>query len=80
MTMNLAQDAAYANKTPYEIWQDGEGIPIIRGHGVEDLTAVPVVPWSRKGVLGAFVNLIGAGRTCDVQPSNGRRVAYFRRR
>ena len=66
MSLNLVQEAAYANKTPYEIWQDGEGIPIVRGHGVEDLTAVPVAPWSRKGVLGAFVNLIGAGRTCDV--------------
>ena len=66
MTLNLAQEAAYANKTPYEIWQEQEGIPIVRGHGVEDLTTVAVAPWSRKGVLGAFINLIGAGRTCDI--------------
>jgi quercetin dioxygenase-like cupin family protein len=63
---SLSQEAAYANKTPYEIWQEQEAIPIVRGHCVEDLATVPVAPWSRKGVSGAFINLIGAGRTCDV--------------
>src|SRR4029077_6834703 len=64
--LNLSQNAAYSDKTPYEIWQEHEEIPIVRGHCVEDLATVPVAPWSRKGVLGAFINLIGAGRTCDV--------------
>ena len=66
MNLNLAKEAAYAEKTPYEIWQEEEGVPIVCGHGIEDLTAVPVGPRERKGVLGSFVNLIGAGRTCDI--------------
>src|SRR5713226_7554071 len=66
MNLNLTKQAAYAEKTPYEIWQEQEGIPIVRGHCVEDLTAVPVAPWNRKGDLGSFINLSGAGRTCDV--------------
>src|SRR4051794_17298201 len=66
MNSSLVKEAAYADKTPYEIWQQQEGIPIIRGHAVEDLATVALAPWKRKGVLGAFINLIGAGRTCDI--------------
>ena len=66
MNPNLTAEAAYSDKTPYELWQEGEGIPIVRGHCVEDLSTVAVAPWARKGVLGCFINLIGAGRTCDV--------------
>ena len=37
--------------------------PILRGHCVEDLTAIPVAPWKRTGVRGSFINLVGSGRT-----------------
>jgi hypothetical protein len=62
--VDLTRAAAYSNKTPYDLWQESEGIPILRGHCVEDLTAIPVAPWKRTGVRGSFINLVGSGRTC----------------
>lgn len=61
--MDLTKVAAYSDKTPYDLWQEAEGIPIVRGHCVEDLAPIPVAPWQRAGVLGSFVQLVGAGRT-----------------
>jgi quercetin dioxygenase-like cupin family protein len=43
--------------TPYQQWQEGEGIPINRGSYVEDLHTLEVAPWARTGQRGAFVNL-----------------------
>jgi len=63
--MNLSQLAAYHAETPYELWQKGEGLPVVRGHCVADLRALPLGAWTRKGVSGAFINLVGSGRTCD---------------
>lgn len=63
--MNLTKQAAYLNKTPYELWQEGEGLPVARGHSVDDLKTLPLAPWKRKGTTGAFINLQGAGRACD---------------
>ncbi len=63
--MNLSRRAAYHAATPYELWQQEEGLPIARGHSVEDLRGLALGPWKRKGVAGAFVNLVGSGRTCD---------------
>lgn len=62
--MNLAREAAYSVKTPYDLWQESEGIPILGGHCVEDLAAIPVAPWKRTGAFGSFINLVGSGRTC----------------
>jgi quercetin dioxygenase-like cupin family protein len=62
--MDLTVAAAYSNKTPYDLWQEAEGIPIVRGHCVEDLTAIPVTSWKRTGVRGSFINLVGSGRAC----------------
>ncbi len=62
--MDLTATAAYSNETPYDLWQETEKIPIVRGHCLEDLTAIPVAPWKRTGVSGSFVNLVGSGRTC----------------
>ena len=45
--MDLTKAAAYSDKTPYDLWQEAEGIPIVRGHCVEDLSSVPVTFWSR---------------------------------
>ncbi len=50
-----------AQDTPYGRWMEQEGIPIIQGYGVEDLTSVPREPWARVGGGGAFVHLEGMG-------------------
>jgi hypothetical protein len=63
--MNLSQLAAYHESTPYELWQKSEGLPVVRGHCVEDLRTLELAPWKRKAVSGTFINLIGSGRTCD---------------
>jgi len=42
---------------PYQEWQAKEGIPVVRGLCIEDLNAVELRPWARKGGLGAFVDL-----------------------
>lgn len=34
--------------SPFELWAEGEGIPVVRGYAVEDLLAVPVETWKRK--------------------------------
>ncbi|HEY1234091.1 MAG TPA: ethanolamine ammonia lyase-activating protein, partial [Candidatus Binatia bacterium] len=62
--MDLTRTAAYSDKTPYDLWQESEEIPIVRGHCVEDLTAIPVAPWKRTAARGSFINLVGSGRTC----------------
>ena len=62
--MDLTRTAAYSDKTPYDLWQESEGIPIVRGHCVEDLTAIRVAEWKRTGARGSFINLVGSGRTC----------------
>lgn len=63
----------YDVKTPYDLWQESEGIPIIRGYHIEDLKKVPVKPWPRKGGLGTFINLEGAEQAddayiCEIPP------------
>jgi gentisate 1,2-dioxygenase len=63
--VNLARDAAYSDKTPYALWQDSQGIPVIRGHCVEDLRVLPLDAWALTGTFGCFINLVGSGRTCD---------------
>ena len=63
--MDLAKQAAYSDKTPYELWQKQEEIPIYKGLGVDDLRTLDLSPWQRKGAAGAFINMLGAGRSCD---------------
>ncbi|NIO10333.1 MAG: cupin domain-containing protein, partial [Deltaproteobacteria bacterium] len=63
--MELAKVAAYTGKTPYEIWQEGEGIPVVTGLNVDDVRTVSLKSWERKGARGAFINLMGAGPNCD---------------
>ena len=45
--------------TPYENWMREEGVPIVEGHGVEDVTAIPREPWKRLGGRGTFIHLQG---------------------
>ena len=35
------------------------------GLGIEDLKTVGLGSWKRKGAVGAFINMLGAGRSCD---------------
>ena len=65
MNLDLTRNSAYADKTPYEVWQETEGVPIYKGLAIDDLTTVTVESWKRKGAAGAFINLLGAGRSCD---------------
>jgi quercetin dioxygenase-like cupin family protein len=57
----------------YEAFQRDEGIPVVRGFGVEDLRTIEVRPWARKGGLGTYINLDGTGGTndayiCEIPP------------
>ena len=46
-------------ETSYEIWMSEEGIPIIEGYGIEDVTELPRKSWARTGGLGAYIQLKG---------------------
>ena len=41
----------------YNVWQDGEGIPVHKTFHVESLFDVEVAPWERFGGDGCFINL-----------------------
>ena len=45
------------HQSPYQKWQQTEGIPIHRGSYVSDLYSAEVADWPRVGQQGAFVNL-----------------------
>jgi oxalate decarboxylase/phosphoglucose isomerase-like protein (cupin superfamily) len=65
VSIDLTKQAAYSDQTPYELWQTEEGIPIYTGLGIDDLRTVELGAWPRKGAAGAFINMLGAGRSCD---------------
>ncbi len=46
-------------ETSYEIWLKEEGIPIVEGYGIEDVTVLPRKPWKRTGGTGAYIELKG---------------------
>lgn len=50
---------------PYEDYQKGEGVPVVRGFAVGDLKKLDVAPWARRNALGSFVTLDGTGGTND---------------
>ncbi len=54
-----------AKKTPYEIWVESEGIPVIKTFFVEDIRKIPLEWWERKGGFGAFLNMEGTGGVND---------------
>jgi hypothetical protein len=69
MSVDLTKNSAYIDKTPYEVWQETEGVPTYKGLAINDLTTVAVGPWARKGASGAFINMLGSGRSCDLRRS-----------
>jgi oxalate decarboxylase/phosphoglucose isomerase-like protein (cupin superfamily) len=57
----------------YQVYQQQEGIPVYTGFAVEDLRALELGPWARRGGSGAFINLDGTGGTndayvCEIPP------------
>jgi len=52
-------------RTTYEKWTAEEGLPVIQGFYVADLKKLELSPWKRRGGLGAYINLEGAGGTND---------------
>ena len=46
-------------KTTYEQWMEQEGLPIVEGYGVEDITELARAPWPRLGGAGVFIQLRG---------------------
>jgi len=60
-------------KSSYRKWIETEGIPLIEGFFIEDLTTMSLYPWDRKGGLGARICLEGTGETndsyvCEIPP------------
>src|SRR5579885_139193 len=49
----------------YEKYQQGQGIPIVHGFGVDDIGAVELGQWAQRGGRGAFVDLDGNGGIND---------------
>jgi oxalate decarboxylase/phosphoglucose isomerase-like protein (cupin superfamily) len=45
--------------TAYFQWMRREGLPIIAGHGLEDVREIELSPWRRTGGKGAFIQLYG---------------------
>ncbi len=56
-TDGAARGAGSARLSPYEAWQQMEGVPVYQSYYVQDLYTLELAPWERKGGLGAYVNL-----------------------
>ena len=59
--------------TSYEFWLREEGIPVVEGYGIEDVTVLPRRRWNRTGGSGAYIELKGMeGFTgmyvCEIPP------------
>ena len=63
--LDLNKTSAFSQKSPYDIWQEWEGIPVYKGFIADSLLKLKLAEWERTGGKGAFVNLDGAGGTCD---------------
>lgn len=56
----------------YDKWQRSEGIPMVRGHSIEDVGKLTLEPWSRMGGKGTFINLadqkVDDAYVCEIPP------------
>ena len=48
---------AYIAPDPYALWKEREGVPVIVDYAFEDLNAIELGPWPRKGGRGAIINI-----------------------
>jgi quercetin dioxygenase-like cupin family protein len=60
--MKIAQEPTrpledFVIEDAYEAWQRREGVQVIRDFAFEDLCAVELSPWPRKGGAGAIINI-----------------------
>ena len=46
-------------ETSYDAWLREEGIPVIQGYGIEDVTVLPRQRWQRTGGGGTYIELKG---------------------
>jgi mannose-6-phosphate isomerase-like protein (cupin superfamily) len=46
-------------KTPYDLYMEGEDIPIFRGLGIRRVQNLPLKPWERVGGNASFIQLTG---------------------
>ena len=60
---DTAPPMPWPDKTPYEQWCEQQGVPIVRGFHVPDLTDVETGPWAGRDVAGAIIALDGADDT-----------------
>ena len=73
MSLDLTKHSAYVDKTPYEVWQEAERVPIYKGLAIDDLATMTVGTWKRKGAAGAFINLLGRDVVATVTYVKSRR-------
>jgi mannose-6-phosphate isomerase-like protein (cupin superfamily) len=52
-----ARGEAERKLSPYQQWQQQEGVPVYEAYYVESLYTLELAPWERKGGAGAYVNL-----------------------
>jgi quercetin dioxygenase-like cupin family protein len=64
--LNLNEAAAFSPKSPYEIYQEWEGIPVYKDFIIPDLLKLELGDWARTGGKAGFVNMDGSGGTCDI--------------
>lgn len=62
-TSAQAPPLPWPQTTAYEQWIDAQGVPVVRGFHVEDLTQVETAEWAPKGAAGAIIQLDGADDT-----------------
>ena len=62
---NLNEASAFSRKSPYEIYQEWEEIPVYKDFIIPDLLELKLGDWARTGGKAAFVNMDGAGGTCE---------------
>ncbi len=74
MEATAATQQPAGTSNPYYDWQAREGIPVITGLQIADLTEVALAPWERMGGLGAFINMgtkpsdVSAAYLCEIPP------------
>src|SRR5690606_9812344 len=71
----VAKKFAKEKETPYTLWIRSEGLDIIDGIYVPDLTTVELKPWPRRNGRGVYINH-DASRTsndcyvCEIDPGS----------
>ena len=59
---NLNEALAFSKKSPYDIYQEWEGIPAYKDFIVPDLLELELGEWERTGGKAAFVNMEGGAQ------------------